>query len=159
MYVKIKKKSTRSCAVSLLLIPATSLNNQLIKLILYLEHLLTCKNEISNLNSVMNMNAKSILPASCKQVLGLFSPSDGTPAKRLRPSARASATTSSRAPMRAKLRSKNCMSHNILQANVWKRNGIDGNTGENQFIIHIKHGTRFLSVPVVRYIRVRKSSS
>lgn len=52
--------------------------------------------------------------------MGLFSPSEGTPANRLRPSARASARTRSSAPISARLRSRNCRSQSMLYANVWK---------------------------------------
>lgn len=53
------------------------------------------------------MNASNIRPASCITFFGLFSPSDGTPANKLRPSTRDSANTNKRAPINAKLRSKN----------------------------------------------------
>lgn len=67
----------------------------------------------------MNINASKIRPASCIKFFGLFSPMDGTPANRLFPSLRDSASTSNNAPINAKFLSRNWMSHKIEYATVW----------------------------------------
>merc|ERR1711976_75918 len=60
------------------------------------------------------MKTRRILPVSCRYSLGLFSPRDGTPGKRDRPSTRDSARTSRSAPQRARLRNRNCMSQDAV---------------------------------------------
>ena len=67
------------------------------------------------------MKTRRILPVSWRYSLGLFSPSEGTPGKRERPSTRDSARTRRRAPQSARLRNRNCRSHRMLYAIVWKR--------------------------------------
>ena len=74
----------------------------------------TCIADISNLRRVRNMKTRRILPASCKYILGLFSPRLGTPAKRDLPSTRDSARTRSRAPIRARFLKRNWRSHKML---------------------------------------------
>ena len=78
----------------------------------------TCMGDVSNLMRVMNMKTSRSLPVRMRYSLGLFSPSDGTPGKRERPSTRDSASTRRRAPHRARLRKRNCMSHRMLYAMV-----------------------------------------
>jgi len=80
---------------------------------------LTCKKLSSKRINVMNMNANKIRPANCITFLGLLSPSDGTPANKLRPSTLDSAKTSNKAPINAKFLNKNCMSHKIEYATVY----------------------------------------
>ena len=75
---------------------------------------------MSYLSNVTNMKTSKILPVNWRYSLGLFSPSDGTPANRERVSAFDSARTNNRAPTNAKFLNKNCMSHKILYAIVWK---------------------------------------
>lgn len=81
---------------------------------------ITCSTDNSNRSNVMNMNANKIRPANCKMFFGLFSPSDGTPANKLRPSTLDSAKTNSRAPINAKFRSKKWKSHRIEYATVYE---------------------------------------
>lgn len=81
----------------------------------------TCMKLNSKRMRVMNMKASNTRPASCIQFLGLLSPKEGTPANRLLPSTRDSANTSSRAPIKAKFLSKNCRSHRMEYAIVWKK--------------------------------------
>lgn len=79
---------------------------------------ITCNTDNSNRNNVINMNANRMRPANCKKFFGLFSPSDGTPANKLRPSLRDSANTSNKAPINAKFRNKKWKSHKIEYATV-----------------------------------------
>ena len=67
---------------------------------------------------VYKLQLSSYLPVSCRYSLGLFSPRDGTPGKRERPSTRDSARTSRRAPQRARFRNRNCRSQRMLYAIV-----------------------------------------
>ena len=77
--------------------------------------------------------------------MGLFSPSEGTPANRDLPSTRDSARTSSRAPIRARLRNRNCRSHSMLYAIVLTTREKD----EFTFLKAISnYGVDFKKIPV-----------
>lgn len=94
------------------------------------------RNDISNLISVMNMKASRTLPANCSRFLGLLSPRVGTPAKSDLPSTLDSARTNSSAPIRARFLKRNCTSHRMLYANVW-RTTMKNNTPQAMLTRHL----------------------